>query len=65
MAASADERLDKEVVDVWRNRYHEARMAGLEHLEACVFAADSTDVSQLRRLVRENCPPALIARIVL
>ena len=50
---------------VWRRRYREARQAGLDDLEARVFAADHTDVEELRRLVRAGCSPKLIARIVL
>ena len=65
MDAQAEQRLDDEALAVWRHRYREARQAGMDHLEACVFAQDTTDIEELRRLVRGGCEPRLIARIVL
>ena len=54
-----------EQATVWRNRYLEARRAGLDHTDALRFAYAETDIGQLRRLVADGCAPRLIARIVI
>lgn len=55
---------DQEQVDVWENRYNEARAAGLPHADSLNFAISTEDVGLLRRLVRQGVDPELIARIV-
>jgi len=56
---------EEEQVTVWRNRYIEARKAGLEHTDALRYAHSDADIAQLRSLVAGGCAPKLIARIVL
>lgn len=46
-------------------RYDAAREAGLNMLEAKLFADSDLDIGELRRLVRLGCPPDLIARLLL
>lgn len=61
-----DEPTLTEPMQVWWNRYEEARTAGMRQDEARLFANDhSLDVGLLRKLVADDCPPALISRIVL
>jgi hypothetical protein len=55
-----DERLE-----VLRNRYTEARRAGLSMVEARLFAESDEDVGVLRKLVEKGCAPQLIARVLL
>lgn len=62
---SDEQALSDEQLAVWRNRYQEARRAGMEHLDACAFAKSTTNIALLRRLVEGGCRPELIARIVL
>ncbi len=57
--------LDGERLAVWRNRYREARAAGLDRLDSTVFADSTSDISVLRRLTDNGCAPDLIAKIVL
>lgn len=59
-----DERRVEEVASAWLNRYNEAQDAGLSYEDAAAFA-DSGDVSELRKLVKKECPPELIRQIVL
>lgn len=54
-----------EISEVRRRRYKEAVAAGLSILEAAMFADSDEDIGMLRRLVRDACPPELIAEIVL
>lgn len=48
-----------------RRRRQEAIKAGLSIVEARLFAESDRDVGQLRMLVRDGCPPAVIARILI
>lgn len=61
---SVDQR-DREIVEVFRRRYMEARQAGLEHVEAETFASSDVDIGELRRLVRGAATPTQIARLLL
>jgi hypothetical protein len=54
-----------EAVSVRVNRMAEALQAGLSVEQAEAFAESAVDVGELRRLVRDGCPPELIARILL
>lgn len=65
MTDGAVDILDELQVVVWRNRYLEARQAGLEHMDAIRFARSEADIGQLRQLVKDGCTPRLIVRIVL
>lgn len=56
---------DQELLEVFRRRYTEARQAGLEHVEAEVFANSDVDIGELRRLVRGRATPVQIARLLL
>jgi hypothetical protein len=47
------------------NRYKEAREYGLTRLEARLYAESQIDVSELRRLRRAGCAPAVAAKILL
>jgi hypothetical protein len=60
VAVAADE--DREV---FLNRSAEAIRAGLSVDEARAFAHSGVDIGLLRRLLAEQCPLALIRRIVL
>lgn len=55
-----DERLE-----VTRNRYMEARKAGLTIVEAQLFADSDTDIALLRKLVKGKATVEQIRRIVL
>src|SRR5690348_10670210 len=57
--------LSDEALEVRRNRYREAKRAGLSIVEAEIFSSNGVDVGQLRRLVTKGCPVALIREIVL
>ena len=47
-------------------RYREARIdLGLTDVESRLYAESSIDCSDLRRLVRMKCPPAMAAKILL
>jgi hypothetical protein len=50
---------------VFLKRYTEACEYGLTKREAYLFATSSTDVGELRRLVRSGCPPIVGAQILL
>lgn len=50
---------------MWRRRNREARDAGMSVLEAKLFAESEIDVGDLRKLVRLDCPPETIARLLL
>lgn len=50
---------------VVRNRFNEAREAGLTLVESRLFAESDCDVGLLRACVRGECPPLLIARVLL
>lgn len=56
---------EDELVEVWGNRYQEARRAGMEHMDAIRFARSERDIGELRALVAKGCPPTLLPRIVL
>lgn len=45
-------------------RFLEARRAGLTRVEARMFAESEIDVGELRRMVKAECPPGLIARLL-
>jgi hypothetical protein len=47
------------------NRYKEAREYGLTRLEARLYAESTIDASELRRLRRAGCAPAIAAKILL
>jgi hypothetical protein len=51
--------------EVLRRRYEEALAAGLNSVDAHSFAISGCDIGQLRKAVKNGCPPQLIARIVL
>lgn len=55
---------DTETGRLYAHRRREARKAGLTRVEAERFAAGDQPVALLRRLVKDGCPPATIARIV-
>ena len=46
-------------------RFTEARAAGLTLIEARLFAESDADIGHLRRLIRDGCKPALIAKILI
>jgi ATP-dependent helicase YprA (DUF1998 family) len=50
--------------EVLRRREQEALRAGLTVVEAKLFAESGQDIGTLRALVRQGCPPELIARII-
>jgi hypothetical protein len=50
---------------VFLRRYQEARLYGFTKREAYLFASSSTDVGELRRLVKVGCPPLVGAKILL
>jgi hypothetical protein len=54
-----------EQAQVVLNRYREAREYGLTRLEARLYAESQIDVSELRRLRRAGCAPAIAAKILL
>lgn len=60
-----DDHVSDELLEVRRHRYKEARDAGLSIVEAKLFADSNSDVGWLRRLVADDCPPALLARIII
>ena len=60
-----DEARDDELAEVYRRRYTEARLAGLEHQDAIRFARSDRDVGELRRLVEKGCPVDKLRAIVL
>lgn len=64
-SATAEDRLVDERLVVWRNRYTEARQAGLTIVEAHMFAESDIDIGQLRRLVKARCPVETLRLIVL
>jgi hypothetical protein len=47
------------------HRYREAREYGLTRLEARLYAESQIDASELRRLRRAGCAPAIAAKILL
>lgn len=54
-----------ELLKVRRRRRDEALAAGLLRHEASEFACANTDIGWLRKLVAADCPPRLIAEILL
>lgn len=54
-----------EQLQVRRNRYDEARRAGLSIVEAQLFRDSGADVGLLRRCVANRWTPEQIARVVL
>ena len=54
-----------EVRRVVLHRYREARLYGLTRVEARLYAESQIDASELRRLKRMGCSPAVAARILL
>lgn len=62
----ASELLDGEPLKVWRHRYQAARRAGLEPVEAAMFAAASEpDAAYVRDLATKGWTGEQIARVVL
>jgi hypothetical protein len=55
----------KELADIVFRRKREARKAGMSVVEARLFAESAIDISALRHLVELDCPPELIARVLL
>lgn len=51
--------------EVLRNRYAEAFDAGLTCEQSIQFACSTSDIGVLRQIVKDGCPPGLIAQIVL
>lgn len=47
-----------------RVRFQAARRAGLTRVEAARFAKGDATLATLRKLTRDGCAPAVIARIV-
>jgi hypothetical protein len=47
------------------HRYTEARTYGLTKIEARLYAESEISASELRRLKRVKCPPAVAAKILL
>lgn len=64
-APTLEDRRDHELLEVWRRRFREAHDAGLSITDAASFADSGEDVGRLRSLVADECPPNLIARILL
>lgn len=60
METAADERRRLEQLDVYTNRYDEARKAGLRHEDAEHFAYSGIDVGALRKLVCAGATPDVI-----
>jgi hypothetical protein len=58
-------RFDDEQWSLHKWRYDAARRAGLNLLEAKLFADSGVDIGELRRLSRLECPPDLIVRLLL
>lgn len=56
---------DDEPHRVITRKFLEARAAGLTRVEARLFAESNGDVGELRKLVKNGCPPATIAKIVI
>jgi hypothetical protein len=59
-----DEELGEQARVVY-HRYKEAREYGLTRLEARLYAESTIDASELRRLRRAGCAPAIAAKILL
>lgn len=60
-----DEARELEDAEVFRNRYRDARRAGLPPDDALTFAESEADVGELRRLIEAGCPVDQLRRIVL
>jgi hypothetical protein len=54
-----------EVADVLRWRRREALEAGLSRIEASLYAESEVSTSELRRLVKLDCPKELLAKVLL
>ncbi len=52
------------LTDYQRQRFHAARQAGLTKVEALRFTHGCESLQTLRKLRRDGCSPATIARIV-
>lgn len=50
---------------VWRWRFHQARQAGLNVIDSHLYADSDAEARILDQLVQLDCPPELIADIVL
>ena len=62
--ADEDRELTHDLDPYERVRFQEARNAGLTRLEAARFAFGPVPLRTLRKLKRDRCDPATIARIV-
>lgn len=60
-----DEARELELAEVFRNRYRDARRAGLPPDDALTFAESEADVGELRKLILKGCPVEQLRRIVL
>lgn len=60
-----DEARELENAEVFRNRYRDARRAGLPPDDALTFAQSFQDVGELRHLIELGCPVEQLRRIVL
>lgn len=65
MATTHDPIVLSEEQQVILHRYTEARAYGFTMIEARLFAESEIDVSELRRLKRVGCPPAMAVKILL
>jgi hypothetical protein len=54
-----------ELLQLRRNRYREARKAGMTFAESKMFADSDIDIGELRRRVKQHVPPDLLAKIIL
>jgi|SRR5579872_5697734 len=62
MEPATDPETLTEAQQVVLRRFHEARQAGLTHVEARLFAESDTEIRLLRSLVAKGCGPALMAK---
>lgn len=62
-----DKRLspEDELRQARKNRYHEARDAGLTHVEATLFAESDEDIGTLRKCVKNGWTVEQIKELVL
>lgn len=61
---AAEKARRKEAARIRRERYREARLAGLTDFAARVFTDSDIETGELRRLVKGGCPPHLIPQIL-
>jgi hypothetical protein len=61
----SDDRKADEVAEVVRRRRREAVKAGMSRVEARLYAESEIPAAELRRLVKLDCPPELLAKVLL